>query len=348
LLLADCARVTAAHAEPAAAVATTRARIRVRLVGALGRDATLRDRIQSWFDPSQYEVVLQGASYLDPNQVLAPDSGHWVEVWICERGQSLRLYFASFDPRANKPRYLLRDIALERGLDEVASEELAQAVHLSASALVEGEVMSSREQVEASLRETPAEAAPALPAAQPRDVVQPRRQSVLELGGGIGYGAALRGDEGFAHGPRGRFGLTGPQLGGLVCLNLVVPHTVTRPELDLKLWGGAALAALSWRTRLASSVTLTAFAGPALELVRYRASARSGSGFEPAAAATELRPELALGALLSFGHAPRVALVPELKLALTRTHYEAARAGRRETVARASRVAPSLALEIEL
>lgn len=325
----------------------------------MSRDATLRDRIQSWFDPNVYEVVLQGATYLDPNQVLAPESGLLVEAWITERSsRSLRLYFASFDPKTRKTRYLLRDIALERGLDEVAAEELAQAVHLSASALVEGEIMTAREQVEASLREaptspvaapTPAVAPPPVPVAAPAAAPAPGdAASSLELRAAFGYAAALRGEEGFAHGPRLRAGIAGPEFGGFLRLNAVIPHQVTRAELDLKLYGAAALLAITYGAALSPQVRLDGFVGPELELVRYSAGAHIGNGFMPAEPATELRPQLGVGVIVRFGRSLRLALVPELALALTDTHYETARGGVRETVARASRITPSLGLELEL
>src|SRR6201999_2079048 len=62
-----------------------------------------------------------------------------------------------------KTRYLLRDLTLEHGLDEVGSEELAQAVHLSTVALLEGQLSTTREQVERSLQD----AAPADATASP-------------------------------------------------------------------------------------------------------------------------------------------------------------------------------------
>ena len=360
---------TNAAAEPAPGVApSTRARVRVRLVGALARDATLRDRIQSWFDPSEYDVTLQGASYLDPNQVLSPESGLLVEAWVAERSSKrLRLYFASVDPTTRKTRYLLRDLSLEAGLDEVGAEELAQAVHLSASALVEGEIASSREQIEASLRESPGEAAasagdaagklakgaqdtpPAPTAASATRPPEEAHDGGVVLHGAVGYAASLRGDEGLAHGPHLRASLGSTSgWGGSLRASGVVPHRVTRSELDLELYGAAALLALTFRTPLSSAVSLEGFAGPSLELVHYRASAHAGSTFEPASAATELRPELTLGVMIGFGRYPRVALVPELSLSLQDTHYDMARGGRTETVARASRVTAKLGLELEL
>jgi hypothetical protein len=351
LILLALVQPTDVCAQPTDAAVPARARVRVRLVGPLSRDATLRDRIQSWFDPGTYEVTLQGATYLDPNQVLAPESGLLVEAWITERSSgSLRLYFASVDAKTRKTRYLLRDIALERGLDEVAAEELAQTVHLSASALVEGELMTAREQVEESLREAPAP--PPRTAESPPVIAPPRAPAKdafsPELHAALGYSAALLADEGFAHGPRLRGGVREANLGGFLRLSAVIPHRVTRTELDLDLFGGGVLLAATYGVALSPKVRCDGFLGPALELVRYRAVAHVDSGFAPAAAATELRPQIALGAMVSLGSSPRVVLVPELAVSLTDTRYEAARGATRETVARASRITPSLGLELEL
>lgn len=334
---------------PAAVPASSRTRIRVRMVGALARDATLRARIQSWFDPNEYDVLLQEATYLDPNQVLSPESGMRVEAWITERSSgSLRLYFASVDAKTRKARYLLRDLALERGLDEVASEELAQAVHLSASALVEGELMTAREQVEESLREQAPVPEPVV-STRPLRVASVHRESpAFVLHGALGYAVALRGDEGLAQGPRVRASLGGAHLGGLVRLNVVVPHQAERTELDLKLSGGAGLVALTYGAAVTPKLRLDAFAGPALELLRYRAVAHAGSAFQAAESATELRPQIAVGALVGFGSSPRVVLVPQIEVALKDTHYDVARGPLREAVARASRFTPSFGLELEL
>jgi hypothetical protein len=140
----------------------------------------------------------------------------------------------------------------------------------------------------------------------------------------------------------------GANLGGLLRLSAVIPHRVTRTELDLDLFGGAALLAMTYGVALSRQVRLDGFVGPMLELVRYRAEAHVDSGFAPAAAATELRPQIALGAMFSLGSSPRVVLMPELAVSLTETRYEAARGATRETVARASRITPSLGLELEL
>jgi hypothetical protein len=148
-----------ANAQPSATgvVNSERASVSVRLVGEVAQARALEQRIASWFEPGQFEVEVQTPRYLDPRKVLLPARG--VEVWVTLRDpHRARLYFATLDPQTHKVRYLLRDLALEGGLDEVGAETLAQAVHLSTVALLEGQDATPRDQVEAALESEPARA----------------------------------------------------------------------------------------------------------------------------------------------------------------------------------------------
>ncbi len=375
LALALTNAVALAQASVEAPRAAERPRVRVRVVGPLAHDAVLKRRIASWFDPARFVVSVEGASYLEPEQVLSPEHGSLVEAWVTRRGEKLtRLYFASVDPDTRKTRYLLRDLLLGAGLDEVGSEALAQAVHLSTLALLEGQVASSREQVEQSLQDEPASfqaydaattratdvsATPA-PVAAPsgrspvaaegRNVAsrRPRESLGYDLMGAVGYGIDYRGDEGWAHGPRARLRVGQGAWGGTLRGGFVVPHERQLTDLSLNLTGGTVLVAASLRRHLTASVALEGFAGPSVSLIRYRASARSGVDFAPRPAATELRPQLIFGAIVAIGAVPRVALIPEVAFELGDTHYDLQRGARREVVARAERLQPGLGLELEL
>jgi hypothetical protein len=362
-----------AQAADATGVTAARANVRVRVVGMLGRDDVLKQRIASWFEPARFAVRVESVSYLEPQQVLSPEHGLLVEAWVTLRSDKLaRLYFASPDPDTGKTRYLLRDLALESGLDEMGSEALAGAVHLSTVALLEGQLTSSREQVEQSLQSEAAPASDARPAATatpasearriPRAAAAPTSEDTTsrprvarngakawKLDAALGYAAQFRGDEGFAHGPRARLRVGFPAAwGALARLQVVLPHQRELKDLSLELYGGAVLVAASLRGQVSPHFVVEGFAGPSLELVRYTARARSDVAFEPAPAATELRPQLVFGAFFGIGTAPRFALIPELAIALHATSYEMARAGQRESVARGARLTPSLALELEL
>ena len=73
---------------------------------------------------------------------------------------------------------------------------------------------------------------------------------------------------------------------------------------------------------LSKQFAIVGFAGPSLTLVHYAAQARDGVAFAPARAGTELRPQLVFGANFAVGSSPRLALVPELTLALGESHYD--------------------------
>ena len=364
--------------ESDASVATKdRPHVRVRVVGVLGRDAVLKQRIISWFEPARFVVNVESASYLEPERVLAPERGSRVEAWVTRRSEKLaRLYFASVDPDTRKTRYLLRDLTLESGLDEVGSEELAQAVHLSTVALLEGQAASSREQIEASLHAepesstthadptSPASTRPealAAPAASPASSSSPvatraSRDAAPKLvhdddyavSGAVGYGVDYRGDEGWAHGPRARLCVGRGGWGAVARLGFVVPHERELTSLRLSWTGGAGFIGASYRHRVSQGFAIGGFAGPSLALIRYSSRARSDVDFDAGPAATELRPQLVFAAIFAIGTSPRVALIPELAVALGTTHYDLERSGRREVIARASRLQPGLCLELEL
>jgi hypothetical protein len=268
---------------------------------------------------------------------------------------------------------LLRDLTLERGLDELGSEALAQAVHLSTVALLEGQVGTSREQLEQSLQAEPAprsnqdapsspplaaptatseksvESTPVELAPEHAAAEKTRGKARLEVRASLGYALSYGGGEGFAHGPRARARVGfAAGWGALARLQAVLPHRRELTTLNLDLYGGGALLAGSFRERLGDDLVIDAFAGPSLELVHYEPRARSEAAFAPSPASTELRPQLVFGVLFGFGSWPRLALVPELSVALHGSHYEATQNGEAITVARAARLTPSLGLELEL
>jgi hypothetical protein len=339
--------------------------ISVQVVGALGQDGVLRQRIASWFDADSFQVKVEPAARLDTRGVLAPEHGALVKVWVTRKSDKLaRLYFATTSSDTGQVRYLIRDLELERGLDEVGAEEIAQTVHLSALALLEGQLESSREEVERALSTEPEPPAPPAPTTAPpadpapehstvepeqrRAVNQSKHAPTVELYPAVGYAVEFRADEGMAHGPRGRLQLAFPSGFGLWSrVHVTLPHTEELSGLDLELGGGSVLLAASYRKQVSDSVALSGYAGASLELVQYRASAVPGVTFTSSGAESELRPRAVLGMLAAFGKWPRLGVVTELGLAFHRTDYEAARGTSRRVVAEAARLVPALGLELE-
>jgi hypothetical protein len=282
---------------------------------------------------------------------LTPRAGALVQVWVTRRSDKLaRLYFASAE--SGTVRYLLRDLELERGLDEVAAEELAQSVHLSTLALLDGQLETSREEVEQALKtdQDPAEPSRAAAPATPAKIRKVAPKTALwRLSPALGYAVDFRADEGIGHGPRLRLRADSSSGFGLWSrLQATLPHRTELTQLELELWGGSLLLAPSFRLPLAARWLLCGYAGASLELLHYTARARPGVAFHPGPPSNELRPRAVFGAFLAFGSTPRFGLVAELGLALARSRYESERAGARHVVAEASRVMPSVGLELEL
>jgi hypothetical protein len=329
------------------AAAQDRGRVRVHVIGELGKDETFRQRVQSWFEPEGFQVTVEAAAYLEPRRVLAPEQGALVDAWITLRGpRAARLYFVNTDPQSGRAKYLLRDLELQNGLDEVAAEALSQAVHWSAVALLEGQVVTSREQVEASLDAAPtpepaprkAEPEPSLPPSPPEK--KPR----WRYDGSLGYALAFASDEGASHGPRLAGFVDVEAWLAQVRLQAWLPHSHQLPSAKLELDGGSFLLSVGPRLYRSDWLLLTALGGASLEWTRFTAS--GDAPFTPEPSASELRPSLSIGARVALGRGPRVVLVPELSLSLRRSRYEVAHGAQREVAGRSPLLTPMLGLEL--
>jgi hypothetical protein len=125
-----------------------------------------------------------------------------------------------------------------------------------------------------------------------------------------------------------------------------LPQARELEPLELRFYGASFLVAASLRHALGSSVALTWFAGPGLNVVRYVPVRALSSDYATAEAATEARPEAGVGLCASFGRAPLVRVIAEATLPLTKTHYDVVQGNQRRVIGRASPVAPTLGLEV--
>ena len=101
-------------------------------------------RITSWFDPEQFRVTIDRAAVVDAKRVLSPDRENAIYAWVTlETGQLARLYFVTV--RGQEAAYLLRDLVLENGVDELGAERIAQVVSSSIQVLAAGRGQTRRE-----------------------------------------------------------------------------------------------------------------------------------------------------------------------------------------------------------
>ena len=349
--------------------------VEVVLVGAIAREATLPERIRSWFDPRKFVVSVRTSDTLDVGRVLGPSGDRAAHVWITSSTREhARFYFALASENESTTLYLMRDLPLEQGLDELAAERIAQVCFLSTVALVEGQAESRKADVERSLRaEQAASAEPAAPTGsaaaagaspgehepanptmgQPsHDDAHGTRQSTEDDAAsrrifhfGVGYGVSVRGDEGTGHGPRGNVAARFRTFGVLVMVQSALPTTTKLDRLDLALYALSFVAGLEVRHDF-GDLTLTLHAGPSLEVVHY-APHPTDSAVRAGATATEARAGMDIGTSVEFGPPlPRFAIVADLAVPFSRTHYDLVEGNGRVVVGRAWPVVPILGAEL--
>jgi len=352
-------KARAADVESPAATATIesaeRLSVGVTLVARASSEGSLAERIRGWFG-SDAQLSLGTEPSLSAERVLAPLRAGHVAVWVTLRSATqARLYFAAPGEGATTPRYLVRDVPLDHGLDEVGSERVAQVVHSSVCALIEGVVEGTdRPELERALEAPPRKAAEPSEAAldsRAHEPASPRGVTPKPtfLFGGF-YRVALGGDEGVAQGPgvalglgvvSGTYGLTLVGRGAYV-----LPRSISLPGLTLTLAGPWARAGLRLgRTFRGFRGELELGAG--LDWVHREATAPRGSDLVARGAATERRvfAFASLGASVALG---RFRFAPRLELAsyATRTRHSVAEGGlSTREIAVSSRLQPALLLD---
>lgn len=222
--------------------------VEIVLVGRAATDGSLAERIQSWFGAGA-ELSITTEPTLAADRVLGPHSAG-VGVWVTLRtASSARIYFAAAGEPDEPTRYLVRDVPLDAGLDEIGSERVAQVVHSSVTALIDDSIdVVARPEIERELAPPPASNEPAHPR-EPAPKPPPPVHSEPELGValvplvGAFYRAALGGDEGVAHGPGlvlgGEFDFDHFGIGAVLRADYAFPHAENFEELEVTLSGAS-------------------------------------------------------------------------------------------------------------
>lgn len=229
------------------------ARVSVGFV-AMGLAVELDAKTASWF-------VNQGVAYsserlerFDADQFLnATEPGVHVLVTHMDP-ERLRLFFALRERTLR--RYLVRDIALPSGLDEVGLENTAQVIFSASLALFRGGEETSLDRVRAALPhgddelvaplepEPHEEATPAPPASLPRTQATaptPPRSSMY-LVTSLGYSVRYQEPEHVAHGPVFGLGVADrwlglSEVGARLSGGVLLPDTLSESHLELDLRG---------------------------------------------------------------------------------------------------------------
>lgn len=344
LALVSAAKLAAAQPNPSAMqVNGTQSPPQVDIVVIQDEDDidALQSKTLSWFGGSMTRVKTRQEARLDAAVVLSPSPVAGVRVWIVRSSATtVWLYFVVQVERGSIPRYLVRELRLDNGLDELGLEQVAQVVYLSSQALWTGQIQSTRRQFEDRLALVgPVSSgslggrgsrSPANPTHSMNDEAksEPHRSSWL-VQSEIGYSLRLLGHEGIAQGPlvalRVVHAPNDTQIGGRLVAQLLLPHQQRSGPVQLDL-RGYSLRATFWTSGSETAgLSPTAEIGPGIDWVRYSASAIVEQGLKPVGAQWEVRPILWLALGMQGGHAPvRFGLQTSIALQLLDTHYDLA------------------------
>jgi hypothetical protein len=319
----------------------------------------LAARIRTLF-PAKTAVLSRRSVSLDAASVLQPSRPDTLRIWIrFSDPNQVRIYMAAANESA--ARYLIRDFDLDRGLDEVGGESLAQVVHSAAEALWSGEQQLTHADAARTLaEELPAPPSserprPPQPAAPPivaaKDELSearespPARSSTTSIGLGATFGSHFGAAEGWLNEPGGfiiaRYGKLSLRLDG----GIVLPADIELRPVNVRVTGAVGGVRVGWQGLGSGSVRLRLEAGLGAWAGRWRAALVAE---EPAAHVSPaqgfLRP-FAVGAFgLEWWHGPVwLAARAELRGHFNRSEYTVA--GQGESVT-SSYLEPGGALEL--
>ena len=332
------------------------------LVGAIENAARLGFELGELLSAQGIVPRFQQRPTLSESELAAqqkPDDPSRGTVWILfPNSTTARLVFADHA----HVRFLIRDIPLPQGMDDVGRESVEQVIESCFLALLQGEAAISRSEVQAAMKPyvvsapgasqiplaavTQSKAPPAaqlrplpstepkpLPATQPAPTQSPR---ILTQRLGIGYGANGTGsDFGVEHGPEL---LAGVELvrrhdslfaAGAFDWHFAQHHR-TR-EFDLSVQNSRLWLIAGWRKPLKDPTSFVATIGPGIGFTRVTTTSLVGAA---ATVPSYVSPWARVQSGLEWGTAPLVIqLLLTADLAFYDTHFQITRDGAKETLA---------------
>src|SRR5262249_27405341 len=124
--------------------------VEIHVIGESGQLDELLASVASWFRGGLSDVQVERSLAFVLGFVLDLGPGAGVRIWIVlDSPELVRVFYVVEDSQGAAPRYLVEEAPLARGLDRVEVEQLAQTAYLSATALWEGRVASTRAELEA-------------------------------------------------------------------------------------------------------------------------------------------------------------------------------------------------------
>jgi hypothetical protein len=335
-----------ALAQPEAVASTTAV---VVLIGDAVNGAELEAVLAELLERQGVHPEFVSQERFDPGALLSEgeeDSRSW--VFIVLRGEhAARLYFRG--PLGK--RFLLRELSLRSGLDEVGRESIAQVVETSTGALLHSTAGISRDEASASIlreRTEPARTPPS-PRTTPKAATE-RRPATLEVALGARGGLLWnRSDPAAAVGGEGALGLRVARAfvaRTRVAVEYRASQTIATPDVSVSFGSVALRGGVDGGFFTGPhAVFLGLGAGVDFDHVSSSAGRDRSLSLAPASDDTtavlrcELRYELALGKLW-------LAASAFSDFATVRTHYDVARAGGTTRIGELWSVRPGLSLTV--
>jgi hypothetical protein len=233
-------------AEPLDDMTTPQAeRLHIVLVGE-ARGQAFEQLLREWLEPTGFGVTIAEASTLDTHAVFALDSAPFrIRIWLTLPAPKLARLTLT-DPTAE--RFLVRDVPLERSLDELGREQIAQVLLGAAQAFRERRESTPREEVRRALEpETPAErpaagensAAPRFRSPARSSPTEEPAQARFLWAPSLSYAAQSEGPAGVSHTLGGALenavAWRAARLGLSVGFRYEFPHTATSEEVSLSI-----------------------------------------------------------------------------------------------------------------
>jgi hypothetical protein len=278
---ADASPAAVATTAPAAPEHASVPHVDVAVVGRFSNAEQMGARVASWFTGQGIAAQTRLAPELSPSSLFEPIETPGVRIWLTQSTPTMARLFFAVQERSQPPRFLVQDVELRSGVDELGIERLAQVAYFSAIAAWEGSAESSREQVEQGLGVKAAAApAPAVVATKP----QPKPSAPPLLApekpwwhyvGGFSYETTFHGDSTFigtgTHGGIARRSGQNELSARLVIQVGFVPYAIKKAGVTFKPSGMLSLGlVLGAKHTLPNGLFLGAELGSSLVLISHR------------------------------------------------------------------------------
>jgi hypothetical protein len=324
------------------------ARVSIALVGRASLAKELDDLLLEWFDAQHMRVDIRRQPSLERSEVLAATADRQtLRVWMVLVGESVRLYYA--DPSGE--RFLVRDIPLRNGLDEVGREHVVQVLVTSAEDFVNRRVSSTQQEVEMGLPPPPVQQAAARPVAA---LAAPPVKTTPATGCGprIGasYAVTLRGDEGMGHGPGAILGMGCATSRFSWALSMTAhygwPAEAKGDDVTLSVRTFAARGTVAVETPDPRPFSVGVEIGGGVDRAAFEPRTRPGAAVVAHGAGADLRPVALVAARGSLWHGQgRLTFAMGINVPLVKTHYDVAIGTERHAEVTPWPVQPTFTLE---